>query len=86
MLMARGRLALPPGETTIRSYVEDILVAGGIEVLHITPEIAELAQDRAFVHGDPADRLIAATAMAHQAKLISADEKLRALEGLEVVW
>ena len=86
MLLARGRLVLPPGGASIRSYVDDILLAAGVEVLAITPEIAELAQDSAFVHGDPADRLIAATAIAYGGTLISADEKLQSLGRITVVW
>lgn len=86
MLMARGRLVLPAGEVSISNYVDDILVAAGVEVLAITAEIAELAQLSAFAHGDPGDRLIAATAMAHRATLISADEKLQALGQVHVIW
>jgi len=38
------------------------------------------------VHGDPADRLIGATALQLGAPLITADAKLRALPDLHSVW
>ena len=62
------------------------LTARGLRVLPITPEIAALAQSEQFAHGDPADRIIAATAMYHQAKLVSADARIRKLKAIEVVW
>jgi PIN domain nuclease of toxin-antitoxin system len=55
-------------------------------VLPITAEIAELSQSAVFSHGDPADRLIAATALAHRAALITADEKLRVIPNLRCIW
>ncbi|MEB3360555.1 MAG: PIN domain-containing protein [Synechococcaceae cyanobacterium] len=45
----------------------------------ITAEIAVLSRSCIFQHGDPADRLIAATALHGRWPLITADEKLRAL-------
>ena len=48
--------------------------------------IAVLAQSEEFRHGDPADRLIAATAIAHGAPLVTADAKLRRVKGLRVIW
>jgi PIN domain nuclease of toxin-antitoxin system len=44
------------------------------------------AQDAAFQHGDPADRLIAATALVHGAVLISADRQLAQVRGLQLLW
>lgn len=35
------------------------------------------------LHADPADRLIAATALAHQAALITKDERLHGVAGLD---
>jgi PIN domain nuclease of toxin-antitoxin system len=36
--------------------------------------------------GDPADRIIAATAMLRGMRLVTADERLRAVKGLQTVW
>jgi PIN domain nuclease of toxin-antitoxin system len=72
LLVARRRLR------AIRSAAEQrtkILTAGMIE-LPLTGEIAVLAGELESLHGDPADRLIAATAIVHDATLVTADEKL----------
>jgi PIN domain nuclease of toxin-antitoxin system len=57
-----------------------------LTVLPITPTIAELAQSPEFNHGDPADKIIAATAIAHNATLITADDKLHEIKSLNWVW
>jgi PIN domain nuclease of toxin-antitoxin system len=45
-----------------------------------------ISQSDLFSHKDPADRIIAATALHYKAPLITADDKLRAIETLEVIW
>lgn len=47
----------------------------GIVLCPITPVIAEIAVNLPEHHRDPQDRLIIATAIAHQANLISSDRK-----------
>jgi len=37
-------------------------------------------------HGDPIDRLIYATAVEHDARLVTADERLREFDPDRVVW
>ena len=56
-------------------------------IVPISPEIARDAgkRDAAFP-GDPADRIIAATARTLDARLVTADEKLRAALGESAVW
>ncbi len=83
MLVAKDRLD-PGGELT--QFLRDMIQARGLRVLPITPEIAVLAQSGQFSHGDPADRIIAATAMFFKAKLVSADARIRKLKSVEVVW
>lgn len=85
MLYARGRVNNRAGVTS-SAYIQDILTGMNIVVLPITAEIAELSQSALFPHGDPADRLIAATALAHHAPLITADQKLRTIPGLRCIW
>lgn len=85
MLYERGRINNHAG-VSAAAYIEDILTAMAITVLPISAEIAELSQSSVFIHGDPADRLIAATSLAHHAALITADEKLRAIPGLRCIW
>ena len=85
MLYARGRVNNRAGVAS-SAYIQDILTCMDMTVLPITADIAELSQSALFTHGDPADRLIAATALAHRAPLITADEKLRATPGLRCIW
>ena len=83
MLIAKGRLE--PGMDA-NQFLEDLIAARRINVLPITPEIAVLSQADGFSHGDPADRLIAATAMFHRARLVTSDAKLRKLRSLATLW
>lgn len=52
------------------------MLASGIRELALTGDIAIMAGELENLHGDPADRIIAATAIAHDATLITADAKL----------
>jgi PIN domain nuclease of toxin-antitoxin system len=54
----------------------DLILNAGVTELSLTGEIAILAAELEALHADPADRFIAATAIAHNATLITADERL----------
>lgn len=74
MLENRGRVALP---MNIRSWVAEALTKPGISLLPLTPEIAvESSNLPGHLHGDPADRIIAATARAWNATLLTKDQRL----------
>ena len=66
--------------------MSDLSIVLSLTVLPITPEIASLSQENFLLHKDPADRLIAATAIHHDAPLITADKKLGKLKQLKVIW
>ena len=83
MLISRGRL---DPAMDARQFLNDVIAARSIQVLSITPEIAVLSQSDAFAHGDPADRLIAATAQDFRASLVTSDERLRALKEVTTIW
>lgn len=85
VLFRKNRLALPVQHSPV-SYMEDIIDSLGLAILPLTPAIAALAESGIVAHGDPGDRLIAATAITHQAPLITADEKLRLTPGLRYIW
>jgi PIN domain nuclease of toxin-antitoxin system len=85
MLYARGRINNQAG-VTAADYIRDILTAMEIDVLPIDAEISEIAQSEMFAHGDPADRLIAATAQVHRLPLVTADTRLRAITELRCIW
>ncbi len=70
MLIHSGRLR---DDISPVQYMADLCLALSLTVLPITPEIATLSQGDFFHHKDPADRLIAATAIYHNAPLITAD-------------
>jgi len=53
-------------------------------LLPITPEIAAIS-GTLQMHGDPADRIIAATSLFHKSKLATLDEKLCELEFLDII-
>jgi PIN domain nuclease of toxin-antitoxin system len=72
MLIAKGRLRVINSASEQRAK----LIAGGIRELPLTGEIAILAAELENMNGDPSDRIIAATAIAHDAILLTADEKL----------
>jgi PIN domain nuclease of toxin-antitoxin system len=83
MLTAKKRIIIP---VAIDQFLEELLQALRLQVLPISASIAARSQNRAFEHGDPADRLIAATAMEYAVPLISADRKLTRVSGLKVLW
>jgi PIN domain nuclease of toxin-antitoxin system len=82
MLIERGRIQ--PG-VEAREFIELALAAGPVEVLPVTPAIA--CRSVALpVHGGPAARLIAATAIEHSAPLITADGRLLACPVVKTLW
>ena len=83
MLFKAGRLR---DDVSAEQYMNDIFLTMSLTILPVTPEIAVLSQQDLFIHKDPADRLIASTAMIHKAPLITADSKLQNIEPLEVIW
>jgi len=83
MLAAKGRLHLP---TDSAAFLRLAMESRQVRVLPITPEIAHLSSHGRFGHADPADRIIAATALTHNAVLLSCDQRLRETQGLRVVW
>jgi len=54
------------------------LLEKGLKELSLSGEIAILSAGLADFHGDPADRMIVASALRHTATLCSADEKILA--------
>jgi PIN domain nuclease of toxin-antitoxin system len=84
MLISKGRL--DPG-TNAQEFIELVLSARKIEIIPITPAIAAKSVLSEFCpHGDPADRIIAASAVIRKAKLVTSDRKLATVAGLQIVW
>jgi PIN domain nuclease of toxin-antitoxin system len=75
MLVRKGRIAL--GQPT-QKWV-DGLMAGGIKIAALSPDIAVKAGELSDeIHGDPADRIIVATAQLLDRLLITSDRKILA--------
>lgn len=80
----RGRLALG---VPLDRWCEDLARLPELQVQPVTAEIAVLAGSfDASAPGDPADRIIAATALALDARLVTADARLRRFPRLQTVW
>ncbi|MGD0131528.1 MAG: type II toxin-antitoxin system VapC family toxin [Bryobacteraceae bacterium] len=74
MLEKRGRVALP---MNVRTWVDEALSKPGIDVAPLTPEIMiESVHLPGDLHGDPADRMLVATARVLGATLLTKDDQL----------
>jgi PIN domain nuclease of toxin-antitoxin system len=82
MLAERGRIDTG---TDVARFLSLAITARALRVLPITPEIAALSVSLGL-HGDPADRLIAATTVHHGATLVTSDNRLRGAPRVPTVW
>jgi PIN domain nuclease of toxin-antitoxin system len=84
-LVMRGRIEL---DRPVGAWVSDVLAVHEIEP--VAPGVAVAVRagslEPSRFPGDPADRLIYATAVEHGARLASADERLRAADPARVIW
>jgi len=84
MLLARGHV-VPQG--TPEAWLAGLVDRSHVVIKEITPTVATLAaQFPADFPGDPADRLIAATARAHGLALVTRDARMRASPLVETIW
>jgi PIN domain nuclease of toxin-antitoxin system len=83
-LAARGRIEL--NRSTLE-WLQDALAAARVELLPLSPAVAVKAADlpSAFP-GDPADRLIVATAILESGLLVTKDDRIRQFAGVRTVW
>ena len=83
MLAAKGRIRLG---VAVSAYLDEVLLLPEVRLEPITPIIGEIAAGLATdIPGDPADRLIAATAIATSSPLATMDRRLRNA-GLTTIW
>ncbi len=81
---ARGRIEL---DRPALLWLEEALSLPRVELLPLTPAVAVRASrlDRDF-SGDPADRVIVATALLESARLVTRDSRIREHPVVETVW
>jgi PIN domain nuclease of toxin-antitoxin system len=80
----RGRLDLG---VPLDRWFADLAILPELRLQPVTDEIARIAGSfDPTVPGDPADRIIAATAITLGAKLVTADARLRRVPHLKTVW
>ena len=83
MLVRKGRVDLG---MPIAEWFGESLTESGLELHALSPEIAiESMNLPGEFHGDPADRIIAATARVHGCPLLTADRKILAYEHVETI-
>lgn len=82
MLTHRGKIELT---LPVQDWLEVALSPPKLYLLPLTPKIAQQSVEMEL-HGDPADRLIVATAIVHHAKLITADKQIASSGLVEAIW
>jgi len=85
MLALRGRITL---DRDVSQWVRQALTRAGTVALSISPQVAlgaAMLEREGFV-GDPADRLIYATAREAGAVLVTRDERLRRFDPRGTLW
>lgn len=84
MLVAKQRIGL---NMDVAVWIKLAFQRPGVTLLPLTPEIAVLSTrlPGAF-HGDPADRLIVASGLTHNALLVTRDEKITHWGMVPVHW
>lgn len=84
MLVARKRLEL---DRDTLLWIRQALAVPRTTLLPLTPEVAVASSElpESFP-GDPADRMIAATALGEGAAIVSKDARLRSVPQLRTIW
>jgi PIN domain nuclease of toxin-antitoxin system len=83
-LAARGRIVL---DRPVMEWLHVALDQPRVDLLPVSPAVAvQAATFPPQFPGDPADRLIAATALLEFAPLITKDERLTRFEAIRTIW
>lgn len=84
MLLQKGRIHI---DTSYLNFIHLLKMANNYVFIGISPEIAELSiRLPVEIDADPADRIIAATAVIEDATLVTADKNLRNAKAVRTVW
>lgn len=82
LLVEKGRLHL---EMEPAAWIDRSLRTRGVREAPLTHEVVFRARGIQLPHCDPADRLLAATALVYDLTLVTADERLLACENLPLL-
>jgi PIN domain nuclease of toxin-antitoxin system len=82
VLLQKGRMAI---DRDPLDWIAAGLSSPKVTLLPLTPAVAVTAMNL-DLHGDPGDRLIAATALVENRVLVTRDAKLRAATYLRTIW
>jgi PIN domain nuclease of toxin-antitoxin system len=83
-LAARRRISL---DRPVLEWLHDSLARPGVDLLPLTPAVSVKAADfPADFPGDPADRIIVATAILESAPLVTKDERIQGYAGVRTIW
>lgn len=84
-LVQERRVVLGPDALT---WIEEALSDARVRLMQVTPRLAVAAAslDRRRFPGDPADRLIFATALSEGASLVTRDQRIRDYDATITLW
>ncbi|MUL68152.1 twitching motility protein PilT [Mycobacterium sp. CBMA 234] len=85
-IATKNRLGKLPLADSITMSFQQHLRRAAVETIDISTDHAILGGAIGWVHRDPFDRVIAATAMVEGIALVSSDPVFDGLNGLRVVW
>ena len=83
MLVSKGRLSF---DRDVEVWIDLALKLPNVHLAPLTPSIAVRSCRLDNIEGDPADRIIVATAMQYGCKLVSKDERIKKFKNVRVVW
>lgn len=84
MLIKKRRIQI---EIEFQEFISLVISSNRYIFQRLTPEIAELSVNLpSEVNNDPADRMISATSIIHQAPLVTADQNLIKADCIETIW
>jgi PIN domain nuclease of toxin-antitoxin system len=84
MLVQKRRLEL---DRDVLDWLNQAMEMPKLQTLELTPEIAvRSTRLSSQFHQDPADRLIVATAIEHNASVVTCDQRIAQYGGVDVVW
>jgi PIN domain nuclease of toxin-antitoxin system len=84
MLVVKQRLEL---DRDTLLWIRQALAAPRVTLLPLTPEVfVASARFAPTPPADPADRMIAASALEHHASVVTKDSRLRSMAQIETVW